>query len=107
MDSPILGIVVGNGKLSGYENIVEEDLLAHCPQLKPDSCDGTEPVVRSVFLEVGGVFNLTGSPFSLHKHTRTLLILDIDKWSGECRMGNIMRFLTDVIHTNVSVVFEP
>lgn len=57
----------GLGILNGVTDVdvVEEDVLSHCPELDTDTTDGNEALDGGQILEVDGVGNLAGSPLAL------------------------------------------
>ena len=70
LDLPFYCKVVGDGEVTGDNDIVKVDVLTHGPQLKAHGCNWDEAKEWSVIFKVSRVVNLPGSPLALRNiHT--------------------------------------
>ena len=58
-------LLVDRFDVLGENKVVEDDFLAHGPQLESDGADGSQTLDRIWLFEVFGVLNLLGLPDAL------------------------------------------
>lgn len=64
-NSPISGVVIGNGQFSADDDVINENVLTHGPKFKPNSSDGTNARKGCIILEIRGVVDFPWSPLAL------------------------------------------